>query len=97
MLELCFGESVRGALRMAQHCGGRGRAVFGVVMSRDDDAPISGKELRKVRKQAQQRQEALAREAIPLGGAPSDVVALSLGLDLGDIREPLGESPGGRW
>ncbi len=92
MLELCFGVSVRGALRVAQHCGGRGRAVFGVVMSRDDDAPISGKELRKVRKQAQQRQEALAREAIPLGGDPSDVLALSLGLDLGDIREPLGES-----
>ena len=92
MLELCFGESVRGALRVAQHCGGGGRAVFGVVMSREDDAPLSRKEIRSAHRQAQQRQEALDREAIPLGGAPSDVVALSLGLDLGDIREPLGES-----
>ena len=34
----------------------------------------------------------MEREAVPLGGDPRDVLTLSLGLDMGDIRDPLGES-----
>lgn len=92
MLELCFSQSARGGLRCAQHCGGGGRKVFGVTVGRDDGRPAIRKEIRQAQKQAQQKREALDREAIPLGGTPSDVLGLSLGLDMEDIREPLGEA-----
>ena len=91
MLELCFDQSTQGALRQAQHCGGGGRKVFGVIVGHDDGSPATEEEIQRVRRQAQQKQEALDREAIPLGGNAGDVLGLSLGLDMGDIREPLGE------
>ena len=92
MLELCFSQSARGGLRCAQHCGGGGRKVFGVTVGRDDGRPATRKEIRQAQKQAQQKREALDREAIPLGGTAADVLGLSLGLDMGDIPEPLGEA-----
>ena len=92
MLELCFSQSARGGLQCAQHCGGGGRKIIGVIVGRDDGRPATRKEIRQAQKQAQQKREALDREAIPLGGTPSDVLELSLGLDMGDIREPLGEA-----
>ena len=92
MLELCFSQSARGGLRCAQHCGGGGRKIIGVIVGRDDGRPATRKEIRQAQKQAQQKREALDREAIPLGGTPSDVLGLSLGLDMEDIREPLGEA-----
>ena len=91
MLELCFDLSTCGSLRQAQHCGGGSRKVFGVIVGRDDGRPATRKEIRQALKKAQQEQEALEREAIPLGGNAGDVLGLSLGLDMGDIREPLGE------
>ena len=92
MLELCFSQSARGGLRCAQHCGGGGRKVFGVIVGRDDGRPATRKEIRQAQKQAQWKREAREREAILLGGPHSDVLTLSLGLDMGDIREPLGEA-----
>ena len=92
MLELCFSQSARGGLRCAQHCGGGGRKVFGVIVGRDDGRPATRKEIRQAQKQAQQKREALDREAIPLGGPAAVVLGLSLGLDMGDIPEPLGEA-----
>lgn len=108
MLELCFDMSTRGALRVAQRCGGSGRKGLGFVLSRtedggnvtsttvigfDDGKAPAGEEIHQIQR-AQWRQAALEREAIPLGGSPSDVLVLSLGLDMGDIREPLGAD---RW
>ena len=108
MLELCFDMSTRGALRVAQRCGGSGRKGLGFVLSRtedggnvtsttvigfDDGKAPAGEEIHQIQR-AQRRQAALEREAIPLGGSPSDVLVLSLGLDMGDIREPLGAD---RW
>ena len=37
MLELCFDMSTRGALRVAQRCGGSGRKGLGFVLSRTED------------------------------------------------------------
>ena len=92
MLELCFSQSARGGLRCAQHCGGGGRKIIGVIVGRDDGRPATRKEIRQAQKQAQQKREALDREATPLGGTAADVLGLSLGLEMGDIREPLGEA-----
>ena len=47
---------------MAQHCGGGGRKVFGVIVGRDDGRPATRKEIRQALKKAQQEQEALERE-----------------------------------
>ncbi|MFR3920739.1 MAG: DUF1835 domain-containing protein [Dysosmobacter welbionis] len=108
MLDRCFDMSTCGALRVAQRCGGSGRKGFGFVLSRtedggnvtsttvigfDDGKAPAGEEIHQIQR-AQRRQAALEREAIPLGGSPRDVLVLSLGLDMGDIREPLGAD---RW
>ena len=62
------------------------------VIGYDDGKKPTKREIRQIQRDFQRKQEELAREAIPLGGNPGDVLALSLGLDMGDIREPLGES-----
>ena len=36
MLDLCFDMSTRGALRVAQRCGGSGRKGLGFVLSRTE-------------------------------------------------------------
>ena len=91
MLELCFDQSTRGALRVAQHCGGGGKGAVGVIVAASDQGDPVAEQAARRAAEAFRRQEELEREAIPLGGSPNDVLTLSLGLDMGDIREPLGE------
>ena len=91
MLELCFSQSVRGALRVAQHCGGGGKGAVGVIVAASDQEDPGAEQAARRAAEARRRREAREREAIPLGGNPGDVLTLSLGLDMGDIREPLGE------
>ena len=91
MLELCFDMSTRGALRVAQHCGGGGKGAVGVIVAASDQGDPVAEQAARRAAEAFRRQEELEREAIPLGGSPNDVLTLSLGLDMGDIREPLGE------
>ncbi len=52
------------------------------VIGFDDGKAPAGEEIHQIQR-AQRRQAALEREAIPLGGSPSDVLVLSLGLDMG--------------
>ena len=94
MLELCFDMSTRGALRVAQHCGRGGKGAVGVIVAASDqgDPAVAEQEARRAAEAFRRHQEELEREAIPLGGDPGDVMTLSLGLDMGDIREPLGEA-----
>ena len=91
MLELCFDQSTRGALRVAQHCGGGGKGAVGVIVAASDQEDPGAEQAARRAAEALRRREAREREAIPLGGNPGDVLTLSLGLDMGDIREPLGE------
>lgn len=90
MLELCFDHSTQGALRCAQHCGENiGGGVFGVVLAERDGRRPSLRERRRVLREVRQEAEERRKHAVSLGGVPSDVLALSLGLDQGDIRSPL--------
>ena len=91
MLELCFDMSTCGALRVAQHCGGGGKGAVGVIVAASDQGDPVAEQAARRAAEAFRRQEELEREAVPLGGSPNDVLTLSLGLDMGDIREPLGE------
>ena len=58
------------------------------VIGYDDGKKPTKREIRQIQRDFQRKQEELAREAIPLGGNPGDVLALSLGLDMGDIGSP---------
>lgn len=96
MLELCFNESAKGGLCIAQYCGDRGgRAVLaaGAVTIRREEREETPREA-ELRRQAETRFRHVmeARKApVSLGGHPSDVLSLPLALSVGDIREPLAE------
>ncbi len=92
MVELCFNQSAQGALKMAQHCGGKGRHSVGIVFCTSEDGEKPSRRavrarLRKVRAE----QDRLDRYAVPLGNKSSDVLCLGLALSLGDIAAPLAE------
>lgn len=92
MVELCFNQSAQGALKMAQHCGGKGRHSVGIVFCTSEDGEKPSRRavrarLRKVRAE----QDRLDRYAVPLGNKSSDVLCLGLALSLGDITAPLAE------
>ena len=72
MIELCFDDSVKGALRVAQHCGPGKRAVVTVFGSGEGEGPAAAALERERR-----RREVLERLAVPLGGRPGDVLALA--------------------
>lgn len=92
ILELCFDASARGSLRVAQHCGEGGAGAVGLIYRAVKGGASTQAEHAAALDRARRGAMARSREAVSLGGDPSDVLALSLGLDLGDIREPLGES-----
>ena len=97
MVELCFNQSAQGALKMAQHCGGKGRHSVGIVFCTSEDGEKPSRRavrarLRKVRAE----QDRLDRYAVPLGNKSSDVLCLGLALSLGDIALWRRTDPGGR-
>lgn len=95
MFELCFDQSVYSALRVAQHCGERALCAHGLVFAHSEHPATGGVDMQVADQQLErlrQYQATLHREAISLGGTSADVLCLSLDLDRGDIREPLGES-----
>lgn len=92
MIDLCFSQSVQGALRIAQHSDriiGRGTAM-GVVYSSGDRPPTQEEQAAYLEK-ARAEQEWRASRTVPLGGNFHDVLALPLGLDRGDIAAPIRE------
>ena len=90
MVELCFNQSAQGALKMAQHCGGKGRHSVGIAFctSEDGEKP-SRRAVRAQMRKVRAEQDRLDRYAVPLGNKSSDVLCLGLALSLGDITAPL--------
>lgn len=82
MLEVCFNNSAWGALHQAQHIAQRNSIgfIFGGELS-----PAQQQELQA---QFRQREQALAKIAVPLGGSSQDLIGLSLLLSMGDIAAP---------
>jgi hypothetical protein len=87
MLELCFSDSVKGGLVMAQNCGGPFTGTISVFAT----GLVSRRARREALKKARVEAEERARRAIPLGGRPTDVLGLSLMLSMGDIQAELTE------
>lgn len=87
MLEICFGDSVKGSLILAQNCH---RSIGGVVSVITDKKGLSGFfAKRKALKEYRQKQAQLDKAALPLGGRREDVVSISFGLSTGDIKAPI--------
>ena len=93
MLEVCFSDSMKGALIYAQNGRNTLGGAMGVIAGfREIFAePAKRKALRAHRK----RQRALQKQAIPLGGKREDVVCVALVLSEGDVRAAItpGECP----
>lgn len=85
MLEVCFGDSAKGTLAVAQHCGAStlGGAVAFLTTRRGLSCFFRK---RKARKDYEKRQRELQKIAVPLGGNLEDVVNVSLHLSEGDIQ-----------
>ena len=76
MIEIVFGESACGSLKIAQTYGKgkyRGSAVS-IFMRHEDGSVPSSDEMKKAQLQAQEQERIAWENAIPLGGKSSDVL-----------------------
>ncbi|MEG1758214.1 MAG: DUF3658 domain-containing protein [Oscillospiraceae bacterium] len=88
MIELCFGDSIKGSLRCAQHCGGSTAGAIGLIRA-GKLSWIHWLQRKKALAAARAEQAALEKQAISLGGRREDVLSVSFDFSLGDIAEPL--------
>ena len=88
MLEVCFNDSVKGALILAQHCEDNliGGAVS-VISNRKGLLPFFSK--RKAIKEYRRKYEKLQNSAISLGGVKEDIIGVSFALSEGDIASSI--------
>ena len=89
MIEIVFGESACGSLKIAQTYGKgkyRGSAVS-VFMRHEDGSVPSSDEMKEAQIQAQEQEHIAWENAIPLGGKSSDVYCFDMALSVGDIIE----------
>lgn len=88
MLEVCFNDSVKGALTLAQNC--ENDIVAGAVsVITDKKGLVSYFTKRKAIKEYRKRQIELQKLAVPLGGKREDIIGVSFGLSEGDIKSPI--------
>lgn len=95
MLEVVFSENARVSMRCAQHCGKDSMdefSAYGFCTIYNGDPP-SPEEEREMREKALREWKERRRNAVPLGGNPTDVFGLSFALSTGDIASPLESGP----
>lgn len=87
MLEVCFSDSVKGSLAIAQNCNNiRFSAGAAFFSSRGLFASLAK---RKALRDFQNWKRELQKKAVPLGGKREDIVSIPLGLSEGDIAAPI--------
>lgn len=89
MIEIVFGDSACGSLRMAQHCG-EGPYQSGclsVIISHTDGSKPTEKEIQTAQRKAEENARRVWERAVPLGGSPADIFGFSLALSIGDVGE----------
>ena len=89
MIEIVFGESACGSLKIAQTYGKgkyRGSAVS-VFMRHEDGSVPSSDEMKEAQIQAQEQEHIAWENAIPLGGKSCDVYCFDMALSVGDISD----------
>ena len=90
MVEIVFGESACGSLKIAQTYG-RGKyrgSAISVFMRHEDGSVPSSNEMKKgTASSTRTRMYCLGENAIPLGGKSSDVYCFDMALSVGDISD----------
>lgn len=88
MLEVCFTDSVKGSLLLAQHCGNDniGGAVSVIT---DKKGLLLFFAKRKAIKEYRKKQSELQKSAVPLEGKSEDLAGISFALSEGDIHAPV--------
>jgi len=87
MVEIVFGDSAAGSLKMAQGFG-KGGYVGGAVsvcILRDDGSEPTEEEIQEARKKAEEEEKKAWESAVPLEGNPADVYGFSLSLSIGEL------------
>lgn len=89
MIEIVFGESACGSLKIAQTYGkGNYRGcVVSVILRHEDGRVPSVDEIKNAKLQAEEQERLAWEQAIPLGGKSSNVFCFDLALSVGDISD----------
>lgn len=88
MTEVCFNDSVKGALLLAQNC--KNNSIGGALsVITDTKGLFSCFTKRKALKEFKKRQRELQKQAVSLGGKREEVLGISFGLSVGDIKSPI--------
>lgn len=88
MIEIVFGDSACGSLKVAQHCGrGRYGGSVGVIVSHADGSKPTEQELCAAQREAEEKARIAWENAVPMGGNSADVFSLGLAHSVGDIAE----------
>lgn len=89
MIEIVFGDSACGSLKIAQFYG-RGKfsnnsiAFFAIS---DDGGELNEEEIKAARQEAEEKERFEWENATPMGGNPADVYGFDYHLSIGDISE----------
>lgn len=89
MIEIVFGDSACGSLKMAQHCG-KGEYIggcIGVIISKPDGSEPTQEELDAAQNAAEEQERLEWENAVPMGGNAKDVFGFNLILSVGDIAK----------
>ena len=90
MIEILFGDSACGSLKMAQSYGKgeyQGGGAVGVLISHEDGRKPTKKEINAIRREYEEKERSAWESAVPLGGRSSDIYGFWLMLSMGDISE----------
>lgn len=88
MMEIVFGESARGGIRIAQGYG-KGKYAGGamsVIVRHADGTPATDDEIAEAMRRHEERERRERESAVPLGTGRGDVFGFNMNLSMGDIR-----------
>lgn len=88
MVEVVFGESACGSLKVAQNYG-KGKYPGGAVSAfiRNSDDTVSPEEIRAAQRRAEEQAREAWENAVPLDSQRKDIYCFSLALSIGDISD----------
>lgn len=89
MIEILFGDSACGSLKVAQRYG-KGKysgGSIGVMVSHPDGRKPTREEIKAAQQEAEERARLEWEKAVPLGGNTRDIYGFHLVLSIGDISE----------
>lgn len=90
MIDIVFGDSACGSLKMAQHYGiGKFTSSIEVFVTSGDGSEPAEEEIIVAQREAEERERLEWDNATPMGGNPADVYGFAYGLSIGDISESI--------